>query len=102
MSEEKALARTETTALSTGTGLAAGFEFVDKTEISMPKIKCLQAMSPELDEEGTEFRKGDLIHSVLMEKVQDTFIPLLIWTSRVMFAPRDNQKRLEILHPEPQ
>lgn len=74
-----------------------GFENVDMSEVTMPRIKLLQAMSPELDDQDYDFKKGELIHNLIMEKVSPIFIPLVFISSKVMFVPRDNQKRLALL-----
>jgi hypothetical protein len=66
-----------------------GFERIDLREVSMPRVKVMQGLSPELEDEDYDFRPGDIIHGLLMEKLPEKFIPLQVWDSRIMFSPRD-------------
>lgn len=70
-----------------------GFENVDMSDISMPRAKLLQSNNPEVSDRDYDFRAGDVIHSLLMEKLADRFIPLSIWNSNILFVPRDADKK---------
>lgn len=71
----------------------AGFEGVDMERISMPRVKVMQGLSPELADEDYNFRQGDIIHALLMEKVPEKFIPVKFWDSRILFVPRNDEKQ---------
>jgi hypothetical protein len=73
-----------------------GFENVDMDQISMPRAKLLQSNSPEVSDRDYNFRAGDLIHTMMMEKVAEKFVPLSIWNSNVFFAPRVEEKKIAI------
>lgn len=70
-----------------------GFENVDMDQITMPRAKLLQSNSPEVSDRDYTFRAGDVIHSLLMEKVEPLFVPLSIWTSNILFTPREEGKK---------
>ena len=67
-----------------------GFENVDMGDIAMPRAKLLQSNSPECADRDYSFRAGDIIHSLLMEKLPSKFIPLSIFSSNILFVPRDD------------
>ena len=73
--------------------MGRGFENVSAEEVTMPRAKLLQSNSPEVADRDYNFRPGDLVHTLLMEKVPDRFIPLSIWTSNIMFVPRSEDKK---------
>ena len=89
------------TAVSTTMNHIEGFENVDLAkDLKYPRIKLMQKMSPELDEnEG--LRAGMLINSVTLEQVTQNFIPLLISKSNIFFVPRDADKWAPILQAIP-
>jgi hypothetical protein len=100
------LIKRESTALSTGGNKAIGygFENIDMTTVSMPRAKVMQGLSPELQDPDYNFKQGDIIHGLLMEKLSDTFIPIMFWDSKVMFVPRnasDKKEFFETLGIEP-
>jgi hypothetical protein len=98
MEENKDLVTTGTTAVSTEVNQGRrGFEDVDMSEVTIPVVKLMQQMSPELEDPDVTARAGELVHTLFMEKVPFEFIPLKLWKSQVMFAPRDNAKRLELM-----
>ena len=70
-------------------GIGRGFEKVDLQSVTMPRAKVMQGLSPELQDEDYNFKMGDIIHGLLMEKLPEKFIPITIWDSRTMFVPRN-------------
>ena len=70
-------------------GHGRGFENVDMGDIAMPRAKLLQSNSPECSDRDYSFRAGDIIHSLLMEKLPTKFVPLSIFSSNILFVPRD-------------
>lgn len=99
------LIKKENNAVSTKVGgVGRGFERIDMSKVSMPRAKILQATSPELQDEDYDFKMGDVIHGLLMEKLPEKFIPISIWDSRTMFVPRnanDKKRFFDILGIEP-
>jgi len=93
MSNEKALVKQESTAVASVNQMR-GFERIDLREVSMPRVKVMQALSPELEDEEYGFRPGDIIHGALMEKLPENFIPLLIWDSRILFSSREEGSKI--------
>jgi hypothetical protein len=92
MTKKNEVAVKETQELQVAGG--RGFENVDMSDISMPRAKLLQSNSPEVSDQDYNFRPGDVIHSLLMEKLPEKFIPLSIWNSNILFVPReDGQKK---------
>lgn len=69
-----------------------GLEDIDETSIALPRIKVLQATSPEV--QGEEYRDlnlraGDLIENISKEKVSGIVIPVKVLPStNVLFVPR--------------
>ena len=98
MSKSKAVAKVnkEKTALtSAGALLGRGFENVDMSTVTMPRAKVMQGLSPELQDGDYDFRQGDIIHGLLMEKLPEKFIPISLWDSNTLFLPRDTSKHKE-------
>lgn len=84
------LIKKDETALTQNTGVGRGFERVDMETVSMPTAKLLQSNSPEVSDDDYDFRAGYIIHSLLMEKLPETFIPLSISNSNILFVPRND------------
>lgn len=70
-----------------------GLENIDETSVSLPRIKLLQATSPEV--QGEEYadlnlRAGNLIEVISKEKITGEFIPVKVLPStNVLFVPRN-------------
>jgi hypothetical protein len=91
---ETAVVTTQSTDVISATAkVGRGFENVDFEEITMPRAKLLQSNSPEVADRDYNFRAGDVVHTLLMEKVPAKFIPISIWTSNVLFVPRSEEKK---------
>lgn len=73
---------------ATTQGIGRGFEGVDLTKVSMPRIKVMQGLSPELEDEDYNFKQGDIIHGLLMEKMPENFVPIKFFATRIKFGPR--------------
>lgn len=94
MAEKKDLAVTEEKQVVIPEGNAMeGLENIDETSISLPRIKLLQATSPEVQGEEYEdlnLRAGNLIEVISKEKVSGEFIPVKVLPStNVLFVPRN-------------
>ena len=85
----KDLVKQDNNVMKQGGVAGRGFENVDMEQISMPRVKIMQGLSPELQDEDYEFKMGDLVHGLLMEKLPEVFVPISIWDSRTMFVPRN-------------
>ncbi len=63
-----------------------GFENMEKGDVQMPRIKLLQALSPEVQEEGSELKAGTMVHSAdpsISFGKEVEFIPLGFFKSRM-------------------
>lgn len=78
------------------TTIGRGFENVDLEQITMPRGKLLQSNSPEVSDRDYNLRAGDIVHTLLMEKVPEKFIALSIWDSNIMFVPRAEDRKLSM------
>lgn len=78
--------------IANNAGAPMGFEDFDNDIVIVPRAKVMQGLSPELQDEDCNFRMGDLIHSLLLEKLPDKFVPIRFWQSRTMFVPRSDKK----------
>ena len=86
-------------AVDTATGLVLhgaandGVENLDRDVVQLPRLKLLQATSPEV--QGEEFRDlnlraGDIIDTVSMEKISGNVIPIKVLKgTNVLFVPRN-------------
>ena len=79
--------------VTVGSTAGRGFENIDMEQVSMPRAKIMQGLSPELQDEDYEFKQGDIIHGLLMEKLPEKFVPITIWDSRTMFVPRNQNDK---------
>jgi len=70
-------------------GIGRGFEKVNLEKVIMPRVKLMQALSPELQDEDYDFKAGDFIHGLLMEKLPSKFIPISAWDAQTLFKPRE-------------
>ena len=75
-------------ALMTQTDVPMGFsEDEDAGDIIIPRIKAIQALSPERKEKTAE--EGDLINSLTLEKINGrVFIPVFMFKSNILWIDR--------------
>jgi hypothetical protein len=67
----------------------AGTERLDKSAIKPPRLKLLQAMSPELMD-NEDLRAGMFVNSVTEENFKEiTLMPVILWTSFILWGDRD-------------
>lgn len=67
-----------------------GFEEPMKpNEVVIPRVKLLQGLSPEVQEDSRNFYSGLIINSLTKEQLPETFVPIFKTTSWVRFNPRD-------------
>lgn len=69
-----------------------GKENMDREDLTIPRIKLLQPMSPEVDEEDSEHRPGTLMNSITGHNYGKSivFIPLLHSKSRMLWRDRED------------
>lgn len=73
-----------------------GFEDMgDEVSLILPVVKIMQATSPELDLEGVDFKKGNLVHSLLLEKMPEKFVPLKFFDSKILLVPKSDEKKAD-------
>ena len=87
MSETNELTKTNTTDLSSyDPNISYGFEETKKEDIVIPRVKVIQALSPERTE-GIAV-EGDLLNSLTQEKVNgEKFIPVKQYYSNINWNP---------------
>ncbi len=69
-----------------------GFEEkTDKEDLIIPRAKLLQALSPEVVEQGDKFRPGMIINSLTKEILPQEFVPIFKFTNWVRFNPRNSK-----------
>lgn len=68
-----------------------GFEEFDPSQITIPRAKLLQGLSPEVQQNPKEFYAGMIINSITKEQLTLSFIPLKKFTTFARFNPRDNR-----------
>lgn len=67
-----------------------GFEEpVDKEDLIIPRAKLLQALSPEVVENGKDFHAGMIINNLTKEILPETFIPIFKFTQWIRFNSRN-------------
>lgn len=86
----------ETTSITTShRGASRGLENVDIGTITFPVAKLLQSMSAETQDRDYDFKAGEVIHSLFMERLGDHFVPISIQDTNAMFVPKnDAEKRV--------
>lgn len=69
----------------------AGMEKVTKEDLILPRLKLLQPLSPEVQEEDSEAKAGQMVNSIdakLNYGSELTFTPILFFKSRIRWTPR--------------
>jgi len=73
-------------------GKQRGFEDgVDQSDLIMPRAKLLQALSPELSDDNTELKKGQIINSITKEVLPAEFVPVLTFKEYMKFNPKNTE-----------
>lgn len=74
-------------------GKAHKFGNTDSTDIIIPRVKLLQAISPEVEEHDNA-KAGTFWHTIAAENLGDTLrgIPILVRKSYVLWAPRGDDR----------
>lgn len=86
------------TEVSTHVETRRGFEGVDTTSIRIPTAKLLQSNSPEVTDDAYAdlgLRAGMLVHSLLLDKVPETIIPISIKDQNTFMSPRTDALKAE-------
>jgi len=82
-----------------------GFENVAVETVTMPIAKLLQPISKELTDEGFadyNFKAGNIIHSILLEKLPETFIPLIMNDNKICFVPKQDAGKAALKAKRPE
>ena len=76
-------------------GSAKGFENVEQDDILIPRVKLLQALSPEV-EEG-DLKAGTFVNSLTSEALPYPleFVPIFFFKSRIKWFPREDGGGIE-------
>lgn len=80
--EKAELATTQKRGLEEGTS---------REELIFPRAKLMQALSPELEENG-DLKAGLIINSITRDTLPEIFIPVFKFTTWIRFNPRDTDK----------
>lgn len=79
-------------ALTNPTKTRKGFEEpIAKEDLIIPRAKLLQALSPEVVEDGKKFQPGMIINSLTKEILPQEFVPIFKFTNWVRFNPRNSK-----------
>jgi len=71
-----------------------GFEHaIDKKDLIIPRAKLLQDLSPEVKDENSTLKPGQIINSLSREILPATFIPLFWSPTWIRFNPRNKEDR---------
>lgn len=62
-----------------------GFEGTDNSDLSIPRAKCLQALSQEISDSVEGLQQGDIINNITKQKLPKKFTPILFSKSWVRF-----------------
>lgn len=97
--EETAVVATGGGAVAQYEGASRGFENVKLESVTMPTAKVLQPISKEVADEAYSdynFKAGNIIHSLLLEKLSDTFVPLIMNDNKICFVPKKDTDKDEL------
>lgn len=90
--QEKNLATTGQGALAAFSGQKRGLEEpTAQSDLEIPRAKLLQALSPDVVENGKDFQSGMIINSLTKEVLPAEFIPIFKFTTWARFNPRDKK-----------
>lgn len=114
MKEEKDLtvAESKDVAVDTATGLVLkgnaneGMENLDSSVVQLPRLKLLQATSPEVQSEeyrDLNLRAGDIIDTISLDKITEPVIPVKILKgTNVLFVPRNAEGKTALKARRPE
>lgn len=91
---ETTVSRRAVTAHTKQDQLIPGFGNVTARDMIVPRLKLLQGLSPEVQENPRQFFQGEFFHSVVGECIGEsiTVIPLQVQRSIELWAPRDDER----------
>lgn len=64
---------------------------IGREDITIPRAKLLQALSPEVTEDNATLRSGQLINNITREELPTEFVPIIYTASWTRFNPRDSK-----------
>lgn len=70
-----------------------GFEQTGSEDLIIPRAKKLEQNSPEVIEEGSELKSGQIINSITKEILPEIFTPIIATKSWIRFNPRKKEER---------
>src|SRR5262245_35241840 len=76
--------------------LIEGFGNVTAQDMIVPRLKLLQGLSPEVQENPRQFVPGEFYHSILGDMLGDSIltVPLQVMRTIELWAPRDDGQGL--------
>ena len=89
MSKDKNIAPRETTVPAPNTKAKGFEEGYDNKDLIIPRVKLLQAQSPEVTAEDSTLKAGQIINSLTKEVLPNLFVPIFFGTNWIKFNPRD-------------
>lgn len=95
--EETAVAVAETNQEVAVQSERRGFENIDVSSITIPRVKLLQSNSPEVSDRDYDFRAGDVIHGLTMEKLGLKFVPIMFLPdTNILFLPKEQASKMSL------
>lgn len=92
------LIKKETNEVTTSnSGIPQGMENAELENVAIPTAKLLQSNSPEVTDEDFAdygFRAGKIIHSLLLEEMPESFIPIMVVDTNTLFVPRNDADKM--------
>ena len=73
-----------------------GFENVELESVRLPIARLLQPISKEVADDAFSdynFKAGNVIHSLLLEKMPEKFIPLTMNSDKILFVPKQEAQK---------
>lgn len=84
------LQKDENTSVGIQQEAAIGFEYVEESDLSLPRVKCTNALSPEVKDKDNKIQAGEIINSVSLEIMTDKrFVPVIFYKKRMKWNPRE-------------
>lgn len=89
----KEIAKKQNAEVAEQNTMGRGFEKVDMNEITMPVAKLLQPISEEVSMEDYDFKAGQIVHSLLFERLSDRFVPIMLSNSNIFLTPKNDDAK---------
>ena len=90
------IAKRQETALTTNV-VQREDAFANEDFLIMPTAKVMQPTSELLQDEDYNFKQGDVVHSLLLEKLPEKFVPISWFQSNIFFLPKNDTDRKQVI-----